>query len=108
MSNIDFRQLITAEAKQAADLEARLSHARFECRRRILAICGETAQINLSAAASAGLLVEDDVLRYKAFLNWISEMRTAWSSIAQAGHNPSDDTHWPAVPAEAMHLIARF
>jgi hypothetical protein len=92
-------------AAQAA--AARSSAAREECRRRILAVVPETAQVNLTAAAAAGLLSPADLATFKAGLGWIAAMRAAWGAVAEGGQ-PVDAADWPVAPAEVVALGARF
>jgi hypothetical protein len=96
--NIDLSQLITAEDKAAGALVQAQYIAWAECRRRILAVVDETAQLNLSAAASAGLLTAEQLVAWKAILHWVGAMRAAWSAIAEDELDPKDDANWPAVP----------
>lgn len=97
MSNVDLTQLITAEAKQATWAEAALAARKADCRRRIFAVADETAQMNLAAAAAAGVLEEEQMTVYRAGLAWIHAMRAACA-----------DGHWPEPPAEVVALAARF
>lgn len=92
-------------AAQAA--AARNSAAREECRRRILAVVPETAQVNLTAAAAADLLSPADLATFKAGLGWIAAMRAAWGQIAASGQ-PVETAEWPAPGAAIAELAARF
>ena len=93
-----------AAAKQAADMAA----GKAECRRRILAVADETAQINLAAAAGANLLTDEQRTVFIAGLQWIGQMRAAWPTLVASGSDLSDDANWPAVPAGAAELAAAF
>lgn len=108
MSNIDLTQLVTAEDKAARALVAAKEAARAECRRRILAVCDETAQINLAAAVAAGAITDDDLDTYRAGLAWVDAMRATWEGLAEAGADIGDDANWPAVPDGVAELAARF
>lgn len=108
MNNIDFTQVITAEDKLAGELAAARDAARAECRRRIVAVCNETAQINLAAAVVNGALSGDDLATYRAVTAWIADMRAAWRPLAETGRAPGDDANWPAAPPGAAGLAARF
>jgi hypothetical protein len=81
---------------------------RLECRRRIFAVVDEMAQINLAAAAGAGLLSEAQREAYISGLGWIQLMRGTWPALVEAGADLSDDANWPAVPAGAAALVAAF
>lgn len=104
MSNIDFTQMIDAEAKQTARAGAARDAAREECRRRILAVLDETAQLNLTAAAAAGTLPAAALETYRAGLQWIGAMRAAWPAVA--GDPAGAD--WPPIPAGLTELAAQF
>lgn len=98
----------TADDIAAAALAERMEVARVECRRRIMAVCDETAQINLAAAAAAGLLSAGDLATYQTGLAWVAQMRAAWRPMAEAGEDPADNAHWPAIPPGVADLAARF
>lgn len=95
-----------AEVAAAASAE-RLAAAKAECRRRILAVADETAQLNMTAAAAAGLLAQADRTTFAAALAWVAAMRAACATAAQAA-DPAEDVLWPAVPAGVAELAARF
>lgn len=90
----------------AAEALARAEAARAECRRRILAVAPETAQLNLTAAAAAGILSTADRTVYKAAVVWIAAMRAAWPKLG-AGEW-TDAKQWPAVPAGLTELVSRY
>lgn len=96
--NIDFGKAVTAEAKVETAAVAVLDARKAECKARIFAVADEMAQINLAAAAAAGLLNADDLATYQAGLGWVASMRVACAT--------GDD--WPAVPAGVVELAARF
>ena len=98
----------TAEDIAADVLAAAKEAARAECRRRIVAVCDETAQINLAAAAASGLLTPEQMGVYQAGLVWVSEMRSAWEQLAIDGQNVADDASWPNIPAGVSELAAAF
>lgn len=91
-------------AKTADEIAADKDRARLECRRRILAVADETAQINMLAAYAAGKLTTDDAATFEAGVQWILDMRAAWPDVT----DPSDDSQWPAVPAGAAELAAKY
>ncbi|MEQ9260227.1 MAG: hypothetical protein RIG84_14160 [Roseovarius sp.] len=72
MSNIDLSQLVTAEAKAQAQLEALCEGVKAEAYRRIVAICPEWQQRNLTAQAS--------ILAEKGRANWSPEEAQAWKA----------------------------
>lgn len=102
--SLTVRRADDIEAESAAE---RLAAAKAECRRRILAVAGETAQLNMTAAAAAGLLAQADRATFAAALAWVAAMRAACTTAAQAP-DPADDSLWPAVPAGVAALAARF
>lgn len=106
--NIDLSKLITAEDRAAEDLAKRVQAAKAECRRRILSVADETAQMNMASAASAGLLTAAQMSAWKAALGWVAAMRSAWHGLANSGADLSDDTNWPALPAGVAELTAAF
>lgn len=94
--------------KAAEEAAARTLTGKAECRRRIFAVVDEMAQINLAAAAGAGLLSEAQRASYIAGLAWIQQMRGTWPGLIDAGADLSDDANWPAVPDGAAALVAAF
>jgi len=108
MSNIDLSRIVTAPRKQAARREAAYRAARAECARRILAACDAPTQVNLAAAAAAGLLSPPQRAAYRALLQWIARMQAAWRPLAEAGRDPGDPAAWPGLPEAAAELSALF
>lgn len=100
--------ITTAAEKVEQDLALSMGDAKAECRRRILAVVGETAQINLAAAAAADQLTPEQRTTYVAGLDWIMQMRAAWPALAAFGADLTDDANWPAVPAGAAELAGDF
>ena len=105
---IDWSQLRTPEALASEELRAREDAARAECRRRIVAVVPETSQMNVAAAAAAGILSEAQMQVYRAGLAWISAMRNAWPDLAAQGVDLFDDDNWPAVPEGIEALAEAF
>lgn len=109
MSNIDLTQIITADDKSAAALLDRSGAAKAECRRRIFAVVDGTAQINLAAAAAAGILSSANLTVYQSGLGWIGSMRATWVTLAgDPSADLSDDASWPDVPAGVVDLANAF
>lgn len=109
MSNIDFSQVVSAEARAAATRAEHAAAVKLECRTRILAVVDETAQMNLVHAASAALLDAGTMAVHRAGVNWISSMRLACQAlIEEPDRNYRDDVFWPAVPAGVKELADRF
>lgn len=104
---IDWMQMQPAEALVAEAVAERVAAAKAECRRRILAVANETAQLNLTAASAAGLLAPADRATFAAALAWVAAMRAACGAAANAP-DPAEDALWPAVPAGVADLAARF
>lgn len=103
MSNIDFSQIICAEAKAEKAAEGVYEAAKLECRNRILMVLDETAQLNLTAAAAAGVLSAEELNVYRAGLQWIAGMREAWLGVAENGARG-----WPEAPSGLKELAAAF
>lgn len=101
-------KITTAAEKAEQDLALSMGDAKAECRRRILAVVNETAQINLAAAAAAGQLTPEQHSAYVAGLDWIMQMRLAWPALAASGADLADDANWPAVPAGTAALAGDF
>ena len=104
---IDWGQMVTADAKAAAALAARKEAVHAECSRRIYAVVDAHAQINLAAAAAAGVLSAADMATYRAGVAWIDATRRACAPLITGGEI-ADDAAWPA-PTQAMRdLTGRF
>lgn len=107
MSNIDFAQMIIAADKAAEAEVIRARRIKAECRRQILMVLDETAQINL-AAAGGGLSAQKLTI-YRAGLSWIEEMRR---TCARVRADPLAECpapgNWPEVPATVVPLAAEF
>lgn len=101
-------KITTAAEKAEQDLALSMQEAKAECRRRILAVVNETAQINLAAAAAADQLTPEQRTAYVAGLDWIMQMRAAWPALAASGADLTDDANWPVVPAGAAELAGAF
>lgn len=97
------------EAGEMTPAERRAVSIREACRRRILAVADELAQINLASAAGAGLLGADDLATYRAGLGWVAAMRKACGGlIADADADHLSDESWPEVPPGVEELTRRF
>lgn len=94
----------TPEAKAVL----RLEQARTECERRIYAVADLHAQMNMSAAAGAGLLTEDQMNAWKSGLLWVSQMRATWEPLAAGIADIHADANWPECPAAAAALADGF
>ncbi len=105
--NIDMTQVVTAADKATEAEAARLGEAKAECRRRILAVADEIAQINLASAAAAGLMTNAQMAVYSSGLGWVNAMRAA-SSTMPADTDYRNDAAWPPVPAGMAELAAEF
>ncbi len=100
-----------AERGLTADRVVKVTAARIkgECRIRILASLGETAQSNLMARAAVGMLTAEQIAAYKSGLEWIKAMRDRCSELVAASEPTfRDDKHWPECPAEVAALAASF
>jgi hypothetical protein len=97
MNNIDMTRLVSADDKAAAAQADLLAARKAECRARILAVADSTVQINLAAAAAAGLLKGRQMTAYRASLGWIADMRAACAT-----------GDWPDVPPGVTRLAAKY
>jgi hypothetical protein len=87
-------------------LAMRQEWAKAECRKRILDLVDETAQINLAADAAAEVLTTEQLTTYKAGLAWIKSMRATWHTLAaDVDADIYDDANWPQ-PTQAMRDLA--
>ncbi|WP_412509856.1 hypothetical protein, partial [Roseovarius sp. SYSU LYC5161] len=66
---------LTAAEVTAREAALRETAVKAACRRRILDVLPETAQINLAAAVAAGRLSDADLSVYQAGLAWVDDMR---------------------------------
>ena len=105
---IDWTQLETPEARAAAQQAHRQAVARAECQRRLLAVASEATQINMAAAAAAGLLPKDQMTTYRAWVEWVAAMRVQAAVLADKALDPTDDACWPECPPEAIALARAF
>ncbi|WP_193748203.1 hypothetical protein [Leisingera sp. ANG-M1] len=94
---IDWAQVVTAEANAAAAAAVLAAERKAECRARIFAVVDQTAQMNLAAAAGAGVLDDAQMATYRAGLAWIHAMRAA-----------KTDGNWPDVPPGVAELAGEF
>lgn len=107
MSNIDFSQVVTAEVLAAKEQAHRAEVIKSECRRRILSVLTETAQMNMALNAGAGLLDATQQDAYRAALTWRDAMRaTCAQLIDDPAADYGDDDLWPEVPAVVVDLAA--
>lgn len=104
---IDWMQMQPAEVLVAEAVAERVAAAKAECRRRILAVADETAQLNMTAASAAGLLSVQDRVTFAAALVWVAAMRAACAAAA-AAPDCTDDALWPAVPDGVADLSDRY
>lgn len=87
----------------------RLEQAKAACKSRIFAVAGEVAQINLAAAAGAGLFTPAELLTYRAGLQWVEDMRQNCGTLAMKHDmDISSDKSWPGVPAGVAELAERY
>lgn len=109
MSMIDFTQAVTADDKAAEAQEQRVNAIKAECRKRILSVADETAQMNMTAAASSGRMTDDQKAAWGSALQWVDDMRKA--CVAAIGDGKGDftsDKAWPKLPAQVAALVAAY
>lgn len=87
----------------------RLGEAKAACKVRIFNVADEIAQINLAAAAGAGLFTPAELLTYRTGLQWVEDMRQNCGTLA-LNHDMviSSDKSWPVVPAGVAELAERY
>jgi len=96
-------------AQVAALVQSRLSLAKTECSRRIVAVIDLAAQANLTAAAAAQVFSPEQVAVYQQGVQWIAQTRAAQRPLAEdLTAEISDDQHWPAPPPAVVALAAQF
>ncbi|MCB1423176.1 MAG: hypothetical protein KDJ69_12070 [Nitratireductor sp.] len=82
---------------------------RQEVSDRIYAHASAATQMNMAAAAAAGLLNADQMAAFQAGLAWVAAMRAKGAELAAAGAvDFADDSHWPEPSPEAVALAAAF
>lgn len=109
MSQIDFKQMITAEDKRFAAQTARATAIKAECRSRIFAAADQTSQMNLTAAASSGRLNAEQQEVWVLALQWIDDMRSACMSLIidlAADYRAAES--WPDLPQVVAELVAQY
>lgn len=106
-----------AAAAATRESEALRAACRAECARRIFAAASATTQNNLNAymnwlALKSGTLTnaeKADVAAFGEAFQWIAAMRATWRQLHTAGDQDfREDAKWPALPATAAALAARF
>jgi hypothetical protein len=87
----------------------RVAQVKTECKRRIFAVADEIAQINLAAAAGAGLFTPGEILIYRKGLQWVENMRENCVPLAYDHEAEiTADASWPAVPDGVAELAAQY
>lgn len=80
-----------------------------EVERRIFAHASANTQMNMTGAATAGLLTADQMDAYKQGLLWVAAMRSKGAElIANNTEDYLDDKHWPEPSAAAVALADVF
>ena len=96
----------------------RIAAIKAECRRRIYAVASPEAQMNMAAAtavisgktASARSDSEKATLAgAEAAIGWVAAMRATIAALAaDPATDVTADAAWPAIPPEALAMIANF
>lgn len=82
---------------------------RSEVSRRIFLHASANTQMNMTAAATAGLLSEDQMQAYRDALFWVSKMRAKGAElIANNAQDYFDDKYWPEPSDAAVALVNAF
>ena len=80
-----------------------------EVERRIFAHASANTQMNMTGAATAGLLTTTQMEAYKQGLLWVSSMRSKGAElIASKTTDYSSDSHWPKPSTAAVALAEMF
>lgn len=109
MSNIDLTRIISPADKAAVATQARIALVKAECGTRIYAVADQIAQMNMTAAASAGSMTPAQMVTWQAALQWVGTMRaTCLPLIADAETDYTVDAAWPVVPDGVAELAAQF
>lgn len=101
-------EITTADQKSEQELLSTMSKAKQECKRRIVAVANETTQLNLAAAAGAGVLTEEQRLAYISGVQWITTMRSIWPQLVLEEKDISEDSNWPEVPEAVYSLVKAY
>jgi hypothetical protein len=110
----EIAELKEAEIRSRDDFPAFRVNA--ECRRRILAVVGETHQINLASSSASGWpdaetqAERDDLAAtYILCVRWIAAMRAKSKALIRAKDRTFvDDSHWPDPAPEIALLVDKF
>lgn len=90
-------------------IEHRMQNIKAECSRRIFAVVDQTAQINLTAAASAGRMTDAQMTTYREVLAWVDDMRAACLPLIVGDEaDYLADASWPDVMDGIAELLAVF
>jgi hypothetical protein len=81
-----------------------------ECSRRIFATASANSQMNMTAAAAAGMMISpQDQAAYVAALGWVASMRAACGAlISSADADFRQDSKWPDIPEGVSELVAKY
>ena len=106
------------EVIAAAELGARKSAAKDECRRRIYAAASAETQMNMATAAAvisakeASARTEDEASILSGLddaIGWVAQMRGRVTELAaDATLDIADDANWPPLPDGARDVVDKF
>lgn len=97
---------LRTETEKQADFSASV---KLEVSNRIFAHASRNTQMNMTGAATAGLLTPDQMDAYKEGLLWVSSIRSKGAELIASGtEDYSDDKHWPEPSAAAVALANAF
>ena len=109
---------VPEEVIAAAMLDERNAAISAECRRRIYAVAGAEAQMNINGEANlitikiASQRTEEEVkflADFKLSLDWIKSMRAAYDVLsADADADHLADANWPECPPAVIALAGRY
>lgn len=99
-------QQVEALTPPPVDLPAQI---KMECERRIYAVADANTQMNMVAAAIAGLLDDDGRAALSKAVQWVGVMRAACVAlIAAEDETFQDGAHWPPCPPDVVALAGSF
>jgi hypothetical protein len=89
-------------------VEQRAPAVKAECARRIFAVASGNTQMNLTAAAAAGVMSEADAQTNRDQIAWVAAMRARCTDHIANGTPYLTDAAWPAPSAAVLALAAKF
>lgn len=86
-----------------------VSGVRLHVAERILSHASQGTQMNMAAAAAAGILDDDQLAAFREGLQWVAAVRLKGKELIQNGvADYENDEHWPEPSEAATALAALF